>query len=380
MNSNNPSPAGQPARRLAAIDALRGFDMFFIMGGDAIFEVLAAVCACPVVQFLGAQMSHSAWNGFAWEDCIFPLFIFLAGASFPFSLAKDQALGRSRGHILLKILRRTCLLVLLGLVYNGIFTRGIFDARYPSVLARIGLAWGCAALLWALIPRRWAVHAGILGGVLVLWWAVSVLAVSDPSLRWTFENNVTGLIDRLVMPGKLYRVTFDPEGLWSTLPAILNAYAGICAGEFLHRLAEKGGSPWKTLGAFVLAALAAFGLAWFLSAGPLAIPVNKQLWTPSFVGVTVGVSLLLLAVFYVLADVLHLRRSLFFFTVIGMNPITIYMAQNILGFHHASEFLFGGVCSLVPGGWDKVAAAVCYSVTCWLFLLFLYRRKIFLKV
>ena len=136
----------QPSR-LRALDALRGFDMFWIIGGGALVEALSRATGWPLFRVLAEQQEHAAWNGFRFEDLIFPLFLFIAGVTVPFSLLRDLERGASKASVHRRILRRALLLVLLGLVYQGILQCHWADQRYCSVLARIGLAWAGAALL-----------------------------------------------------------------------------------------------------------------------------------------------------------------------------------------------------------------------------------------
>ena len=143
-----PQPT-QPAasQRLLSLDALRGFDMLFIMGFAGLVTALCKLCPGEFSDWMTAQMGHADWNGFFHHDTIFPLFLFIAGISYPFSLAKQQSLGATQGDLYRKILKRGALLILFGLIYNGLF-RLDWPMRTASVLGRIGLAWALAAILF----------------------------------------------------------------------------------------------------------------------------------------------------------------------------------------------------------------------------------------
>ena len=136
-----------PNRRLLSLDTLRGVDMFFIMGFSGLVTSLCALWPGSFTDMLASQMQHAAWNGLTIQDTIFPLFLFIAGVAFPFSLAKQRARGFGRKRILDRIFRRGLILALLGMVYNGLFELNFSSLRIASVLGRIGLAWMFAALL-----------------------------------------------------------------------------------------------------------------------------------------------------------------------------------------------------------------------------------------
>ena len=155
----------QPVR-LQSLDALRGFDMLFIMGGGTLLVALATLFPTPFFEAIAEQTQHVDWNGCHMEDMIFPTFLFIAGISFPFSLEKQRLSGKDEGAILRKIIRRGLTLVLLGIVYNGLLNFDFSTQRYASVLGRIGLAWMCAALLFVYVQtksRAWIAAALLIG-------------------------------------------------------------------------------------------------------------------------------------------------------------------------------------------------------------------------
>ena len=187
------------------------------------------------------------------------------------------------------------------------------------------------------------------------------------------EGNLGCWIDRTLFGSHIYEPLFDPEGTAGILPSIVTPMLGMFAGELLR--GPLSGAR-KTL-ALLAAAVLMVGAGLLMS---LSIPVVKALWSSSFVLVAGGCSAALLAIFYFVVDVKGWRRWTLFFRVIGMNAITIYLAQRIVGFHGAANFLFGGAASLLPGAWPAVGMSLAYVATCWLFLWFLYRRNVFLKV
>ena len=152
-------------KRLMSLDALRGFDMFFIMGLASTVSALCALFPNAVTDAIAEQMTHVSWNGLRHHDTIFPLFLFLAGVSFPFSYARQREQGHSTAQIHLRIVRRAAILVLLGLICNGLLKFDFANLRCASVLARIGIAWMFAALLYIHCPLR--ARAWLCGAVLV---------------------------------------------------------------------------------------------------------------------------------------------------------------------------------------------------------------------
>jgi predicted acyltransferase len=368
---------GNKPKRLYSLDALRGFDMFWIMGGESIFAGLATLTGWPVLKWWAVQLEHVPWHGFHFYDMIFPLFLFIAGISFPFSLAKRTAMNESRGSIYKHVIFRGLILVLLGILYNNSVRFNFGELRYGSVLGRIGLAWMFAAIIFMNTKTSWRIvwfWALLIGyWLLLLLFPAHDLGSTDP---FSQTGNLTSYIDRLIMPGKLYRGNHDPEGIFSTIPAISTALLGMFTGEFMKSkyLIDK---PLKKVLYLVLAAI---GLMIVGKIWNLAFPINKNLWSSSFVCWVGGLSLLLFSVFYLIIDVWNLRKWAFFFVVIGMNPITIYLAQRIINFRSASKFFFGGLIELFPQTWEPFLDGIAITAVGWVFLYFLYKKKIFLKV
>ncbi|MBD2751857.1 acyltransferase family protein [Spirosoma validum] len=365
-----------PIRRLLSLDTLRGFDMFWIMGGEEIFHVLAKTTGWAWAIFLADQFTHVDWNGFRPYDCIFPLFLFLAGVSTPYSLGSRLAKGDSRSMLARKVITRGLLLVLLGIIYNnGLFNKPIAEMRFGSVLGRIGLAGMFAQLIYLYVQRERARY-GIFAGILLLYWALLML-VPVPGYgagNLTMEGSLVGYVDRLFMPGRLYKVVHDPEGLLSTLPAIGTGLLGVFAGTILRQHGVRDAQKLRQL---VLMGVACVVLGWVWN---VVFPVNKNLWTSSFVLVAGGWSLLMLSLFYWIIDMQNIRRWTFFFIVIGMNSILIYLAERIIDFEHTAHFLFNGILHFFSEPVQAVGAIVAFLAVKWGFLYFLYKKNTFLRV
>ena len=366
------------SNRLMSLDALRGFDMFFIMGLSGLITALCAIWPNDVTNALSQSMTHVWWDGLHHHDTIFPLFLFLAGVSFPFSYAKSIEKGATRKAVVIKIIKRALILVFLGMIYNGLLKFNFENMRYASVLARIGIAWMFAALLFVRfgVKTRVGISIFILVGYALLTKYVGAPDVvgADPLSR---EGNIVGYIDRLFLPGRLlYNNHFDPEGLLSAVPAIVTAMLGIFTGELIRVPEDRVSGGRKTLymltAAVVLAVVAVVGSGF--------VPVNKMLWSSTFVCAVGAYSLVLMAVFYYVIDVKGYKRWTLILRVVGMNSITIYLAQRIIGFKSITNFFVGGLAGLLPEDWSLVVVQAGYVTVCWLFLYFLYRKGTFLKV
>lgn len=362
--------------RLLSLDALRGFDMFFIMGGGSFLLAVASFLPGDCAAALAEQMGHKEWHGLAFYDLIFPLFLFLAGVSFPFSLHKQFSVGKDKATISLKCIKRGFMLILLGVLYNGLLQFDFENLRYASVLGRIGSAWMIASLLYLWLGRGVALFVSV--ALLLGYWALlALVAVPDAPVGvscFSMEGCIVGYVDRLMLPGRLHLGVHDPEGLLSTLPAVVTAMLGIFTGEYV-RTGSMSGYRKALYMAVAAVALLAVGYLW-----DNLFPINKNLWTSSFMCCAAGWSLLLFALFYLMVDVLGWRRWTLFFRVIGMNSITIYLAQQFLDFYKPVETLFGGVLSMLPESLYSSAYWLSYVLVCWIFLYILYRNKIFLKV
>ena len=358
--------------RVLSIDALRGFDMFWIIGGGAIFESLADVWKHPVTETIRQQLEHVPWEGFRFEDLIFPLFLFIVGLVMPFSLSRRVERGESLVRIHLHVFRRAAVLILLGLIFNDLLRFHWSEMRWPGVLQRIGLCYFCAALV--VIHTRWRTQAIIVAAVLLLYWAVTML-VPVPGYGagdLTPQGCLSSWIDQHLIPGKLYYQYGDNEGLLSTFPAICTALLGALAGHWL-RSNRSGSRKAVGLAAAGVVGLIA-GLAW-----AQVFPIIKILWTSSYVLFAAGWSLLLLALFYWIIDVQGYRRWTFFFVVIGMNAITIYFLQRVIDFDGLAEFFLSGIARHA-GVFAALILALGAFLVRWLLLWFLYRHKAFFKV
>ncbi len=369
-------PLGPTSNRLVSIDALRGFDMLMICGADAFFSSFHGKTNLPWVDALAMQFEHPEWIGFTFYDFIFPLFLFLAGVSIPFSLGRAKAEKLPKREIYKKAILRMFVLIGLGLLYkNAPFP--FFDwenIRLGSVLGRIGIAGFVTVILYLNMDatKRLLVAAGILLTYYAMVFLIPVpgFGVGDLS----FEGNLVGWFDRTFLPGRLLQGTYDELGILTTFPAICLTIFGAQAGEILrNRDRPAGRRLWQ---------LILFGTVLILLAviWGLHFPIFKRMWTSSFILLTGGMAFLTLGLFYWVIDILKFKKWTFFFVVIGMNSLTIYLIYRFVNFRYTSRLLFQGLYESFGENWIPVFESLGAILLVWLFLYFLYRRNLFFKV
>lgn len=360
--------------RLISLDALRGFDMFWITGGQLLFYSLKDYTGWSWMAAIAPQFDHVEWNGFHFFDLIFPLFLFLSGVAMPFSLIRQLEKGVPKKKIYLKVSQRVALLILLGIFYNGLGDWNFSHIRFASVLAQIGIAYFFAALIF--LNTNWKQQIYWIAGILAGYWAIQTL-IPVPGFGagvLTNEGSINAFFDRMFLPGQLYLGVSDPEGWLVKIPAVATALLGVLTGTFLKNETISGYKKVFYMSAAAVALLVV-SLIW-----DLVLPINKNLWTSSFVFHTAGWSLLLLSIFYLIIDVLKFVKWSFFFVVIGMNSITIYLGSELIDYSKPVEKIFGGFIQFFDKGFQPVLG-ICFVILFqWLLFYFLYKKKIFLKV
>lgn len=372
-----PIPRGSDPR-LMSLDALRGFDMMWIVGADALGHALGKLEAGPVVTALATQLDHVPWAGFRFYDLIFPLFVFMIGIAITYSLGRLVA-REGRAAALRRLVRRTVLLYLLGLFYYGGVAKGFDQIRWLGVLQRLALCYGFSGIAFVFLrPRQ---LAGLAVALLAGYWAL-LMFVPVPGVGagdFAEGRNLTNWIDREYLPGFRWDGDHDPEGILSHLPAFASCLLGVLAGLLLQDPARSGRRKTALLAASG-AALLVLGYAWGLQ-----FPVVKKIWTSSFVLVAGGWSCLLLAAFYYVIDVRQVRAWAVPFTWIGTNALTIYMVSNVVNFDALSRRLAGGdiatwLDGVVLPHFSEVVLAVIGLLLCFLLCRFLHQRQLFLRL
>jgi predicted acyltransferase len=401
--SAEPSPPVQPtSRRLLSLDALRGFDMFWIVGGEELIRALYKAWPIGPLHALDAQMHHKAWEGVAFYDLIFPLFVFIVGVSLVFSLSRAIERG-GKANALKRILLRSLALYVIGLFYYGGLSKGVDHIRWVGVLQRIALCYLFSSVFFCAFRLRGLI--AVCAALLLGYWAlVSFVPIRDFDLarnhlkkrhldpqsaetatlfqsttnfvRSRFENglNLTHQIDFQYLPGLRLDGAYDPEGLLSTLPAIATCLLGFFAGFLLKNQAiPDQRKVLCLLGAGLLGLVC--GFLWGLQ-----FPVIKKIWTSSYVLIAAGYGCLLLGVFYQVIEIWQWRKWCTPFVWIGMNPITIYLAFNVVDFGNLAKRLAGGPVHEAVGDGGNLLHALVVVAMMLALVRFLYQRKIFLRL
>ena len=361
--------------RLYSLDALRGFDMLWIMGLGELIERIAKTKNTPFWNTISYHFSHPYWNGFAFWDLIFPLFMFLVGVSSVYSLDKGLEKGKTRSQLVFKIAKRGLILILLGIIYNnGLELRPVSDIRFPSVLGKIGATYVFASIIYLYAGKRmqWVWFWSFLIGYWLLLKFTSAPGYLPGDL--TEPGNFMSYIDRSILPGRLSRGIHDTVGLVCTIPGISTVLAGIFAGKFLksNPFPPLIKVKWLTFAGFISIIL---GLIWNLD-----FPFNKNLWSSSFVLFAGGINLLLLSLFYYIIDIRGYKRWAFFFKVIGMNAIFIYISFLFIDWSYTTESLFKWVGQLAGPLYGEYVLGLLNVALRWLLLYFLYKQKVFLRI
>ena len=363
-----------PKGRIMSIDALRGFDMFWIIGGWYIFRGLHEKFDNSTTQWLTQQMSHVKWEGFRPWDLIMPLFLFVVGVVMPFAFNKRLARGDSKKRLYFHIIIRTVILFILGMIAQGrLLTYDLSKLRiYSNTLQAIAAGYLIAAIILLNLRIVWQIVTTAV--LLLLFWALMMLVPVPGHGAGMLEPDVNLAIylDRLILGGFIDGT--DPPYTWilSGMTFATTVMLGAMAGHLL-RLDKKG--IMKVL--YLLAAgvgCLVLGLIW-----NIWFPIIKHIWTSSFVLYSAGWCYLLLALFYLVIDVCGFKKWAFPFVVIGMNAIAVYMATHVFNFRHIGDIFVDGLDKYV-GDWSPFIHAVAAFTVIWLIMWWMYRKRLFIKI
>jgi predicted acyltransferase len=377
------APEASPMRRLLSLDALRGLTIAFMV----------------MVNNNGSErawsfMKHADWNGMTATDLVFPTFLFVVGVSIVFAYEAHLAKGATRGQLAGQTVRRAAILFCFGLAVNGFPHYHLATLRIYGVLQRIAICYLIAGLFY-LWDRRWQSKVVVLVAALVAYWIlmrwVPVPGLGMPGRDIPFldkDANLVAWLDRHIFPGRLYEVTRDPEGLLSDLPALGTALLGVLTGIWLRSKHTLRGKAAGLAGG--AAGLLALGSIWAVE-----FPLNKKLWTSSYVLVAAGIAIALLALFFWTIEVSGWRGKWTWpLLVLGSNSIFIYMVSELLGGLLSFIPLTENGHRISPTQWSYLhwfahipnpgLASFAYSFTylaiCFIPTWVLYRKRIFLKV
>ena len=329
-----------------------------------------------------APFLHAEWNGFTPTDLVFPSFLFAVGNAMSFVLPKWEKL--SNRTVLFRILKRTALIFILGyLMYWFPFTGPVANTRILGVLQRIALCYGIGAIIAHYMHERVVM---ILSAILLLtYWYISMhFGVAGQELTMTGNTGI--LFDKWVMgEGHMYQgegIAFDPEGWVSTLPAIVNVLIGFIVGKFIQ---EKG-KTYEGLTHLLMwgAGFIFLGFMWNYQ-----FPINKKLWSSSFVMLTVGLDMVIIGTIIYRIELQHQLQFSGFFEVFGKNPLVIYLCSELLltvlnlvqvGDITLFSWIFKEGFSFFAPYWASLAFAISFMLVCWLLGYILNKYKIYIRV
>jgi len=368
-------PTIEPVKdRVLSVDVLRGFDMFWIVGGASFFHALFRLFGGKIEQWFDPQLHHSHWVGFRFYDLIFPLFVFIVGMSVVFSLEKIiRTKGKKAAYK--RLIPRFVLLYLLGIIYYGGMNHGFQNIRLMGVLQRLALTYFFTGMLFIHFRLRGLIIAFL--SLLIGYWAwLSFIPVPGlGKVSFAEGQNWTNWVDMHFLPLRKWNGTWDPEGLLSTLPAIASCILGVFASLLLRRQSLE---PMKKVAYFIGGGLVLVGLGFLWG---VQFPVIKKIWTSSYVLVAGGYSLMLLGVLYVILDVWKVQKWSLFLVWIGMNPITIYMGRNFLNFNDLAKRFVGGEFQTIFGkSFGHLLVATVSLLLTLAVVRFLFRKRLFIRI
>jgi predicted acyltransferase len=372
----------QPSQRFLSLDVFRGMTVCFM-----IIVNTAGYGAVPY-----AILEHAKWHGFTPTDLVFPSFLFAVGNAMSFTMKKYELMNTS--DVLLKIFKRTAIIFFLGFILywfpffyhdkaGHVVFAPISHTRIFGVLQRIALCYCIASLMVYFLSTRMVI---ILSTALLLGYWIILLLFGDPVDPLSMLGNAGLYLDKAILgDNHLYHgegVPFDPEGILSTLPAIVNVVIGYLAGMFI----QKKGKGYETIAKvfFWGCILVLIALCW-----NAVFPINKKLWSSPFVLVTCGIDLLLIGSLIYIVEVLEWDKWTRFFTVFGKNPLFIYLVSEVLltiidtifpSLHFNKWINLKFYQVVAPGPMGSLLFALSFMLVCWLVGYVLDRRKIYVRV
>ena len=360
------------AERLVSLDTFRGFIMFWIIGGDALFAGLASWLHNPVLNLVAYETHHTPWIGLRFYDCIWPSFMLMVGVSIPFSLAK-RSLTESERDFRLHTLSRAIVLFLLGSVRESVLLGSPYLIELSSALQPIAIAYFVAAMMARKSLRVQATVAAVILAVYALLLAL-VPAPGIPAGTYVLNHNLVNAVDLHFLRPHWNRWPYAFEGwgtILSTIPTVSTTLIGLIVGELLRSERSRQKKAQMIGGLGILLLILGFGLS------PI-IPIEMKMWTTTYGLASAGCACLMFLLFYWLVDIRGYRKWTLFFVVIGMNPIFIYMTTSILPIEKLVGAFTNGIAGHL-GSAGPAFNALWVFVVEWAVLFWMYKRKIFIK-
>lgn len=376
-------PVEKTEARMLALDVLRGFTMFWIIGTDSLNKAFKAISEHGVTGFIANQFEHRRWEGFVFYDLIFPMFIFIIGISLVFSLQKIvQKEGKSAAYS--RVFKRFLLMYALGVFYDegmaklfeykdNVVQIGQWDENMLcGVLQRLAICYLVTSILFLNFGLKGLI--GIFVGITVVYWAALtfITAPDQEAHSWERNKNIIHWIDHHIPP---YGGS-DPESIATTPPAITTCLLGVFVAFFLQN--KRYDLQTKVL--YLLAVGALMTIVGYIWGYALGYPIIKRLWTSSYVFVAGGYSLMLLGAFIYIIDIAHVKWWTPIFMWIGMNPLTIYMSTNIIDYEGLARRFVGGPIEYAAGSFGPLLVAVVSIMISVLIVRWMYHKKIFLRL
>ncbi len=368
-----PSNSNSIKKRLLSLDCLRGLDMLCIIGLDTLVRGIAyAEPNNKVFQILSKQFTHASWDGLHLYDLIFPIFVFIAGISFSFSLANQESQAKSFAHILFKIWKRGAILFLLGMILQGLMSFEFSDLRWCSVLGLIGISTSIGGTVAVFVKRK------IYLSIVALSISSGIALIQYFYGGWTQSTCVNGKIDQLLVPGQLYDRVMDPEGILNMISASFLCILGIIIGRIIQDQLSMTNEKKKHTFCYLISIGIGLILLGYLFE-PI-IPVIKKMWTPTFSFYSGGIGVLLFTLFYWVIDVNNQGRYFMWLKVIGVNALAIYIGQWILDFNQINNLLFYGIANLFENIYTPIVLAGTCLLLKWGVLYYMDSKRVYIKI
>jgi predicted acyltransferase len=368
-------------QRFTALDVFRGMTVCFMI----------IVNTPGTYDTIYAPLAHASWHGFTPTDLVFPSFLYAVGNALSFTAPKMATMPNK--IVLQKILKRTCIIFILGfLMYwfpfvqhteNGYAFKPLSETRIFGVLQRIALCFGLTALMIHFFKAKITIITSI--ALLFLYWFI--LLIFGNGDVFSIETNAGSLLDKILF-GELHlynedNIRFDPEGLLGTLPAIGNVVAGYVVGNYI----QKNGKTIETLKKLLLVGIGFIAIAYCWN---FYFPINKKIWSSSYVMLTIGLDCVLIVTIIYIIDFLQKTKWTFFFEVFGKNPLFIYLLAelcvSLLNFIHVNadttlyDWIFTNIFARAGGYLGSFLFALTYMFLCWSVGYFMEKKKIYVKV
>ena len=363
----------EKTERILSIDVMRGINMFVLIFLAAFFHALTKACPCGWMTAIDTQFTHYKGFGLYAYDLVFPTFLFMAGCSWPFSLASQQAKGATTRQIVFKIAKRLALLIFVGMLISGLPTFDFMKIRFNSILGQIGAGWALMALTTLFLPRKWwMVAVGLLlayGLSFVIYGAIANPAGVSP---WKMGRNIISAVDKWMFPAHPGKY----EGYFHNFGCACSAFVGFGAGLLLKAKEILPKQKVLLMAGFGTALGALGGLLWWTGLCPL----SKAQWNPSYILVAGGIDLLALAALFVIIDIWKVKFWTPLFVVIGANALFAYVIRHFIDFDSAAHKLLCGVDAALPTCWTPVLDRLGAFAILWLLLFYMYRNRIFVRL